>query len=222
MVALFVLVTIIALLAIEMVVGKLEGRRFNVAAPARAGLILSEAPPEGTFFHRGHAWARVGDDGLVTAGVDSFARAMTGEPDEVSLPEIGANLSQGAQGWLLRRGDHEIPMLSPVDGEVVAVNEETVRFPAAVAADPYNNGWLVKVRPSKLRANLANLLEGNLARRWMQESYERLNQFFSPELGVVMQDGGSLADGIIDSIEPERLPEALREFFLVEPDTVNQ
>lgn len=221
MVALFVLVTIMALLATEMIVGKLEGRRFNVAPSARPPILAGEALPVGTLFHRGHAWARLDEPGVVTVGVDGFARAMAGEPDEVRLPEVGAELNQGAPGWVLKRGQRDIPMLSPVDGEVIAVNERAKDAPLTISADPYNEGWLLKVRPSRLRANVANLLDGDLAARWMDDSYRRLSRVFSPQLGVVMQDGGSVAQGIVDSIDAEKLPEVMREFFLIEHDVAD-
>jgi len=223
MVALFVLATLVVLLVVELIVGKLEGRRLVVATEAPAGREPGAlVAPEGIFFHRGHSWARVEKEGVVTVGVDEFTRHMAGQPDSISLPDIGSKLTQGAKGWALRRGDREIPMLAPVDGEVIELNDQTLCSPETVAADPYRAGWLLKVKATNLRSNLANLLDGSLAARWMEDTSERLNRFFSPELGVVMQDGGMLAEGVIESVELERVPEILREFFLIEAEEENQ
>jgi len=216
MVALFVVMTIVTLLLIEMVVGKIEGRHFVVAPQAPPVNQQLAAIPAGTYFHRGHAWARLEGDDVVAVGVDDFARMMAGQPDEIVLPEVGSRLIQGASAWTLKRGQSVIPMLSPVDGQVVERNASAVQTPALVAKDPYDGGWLLKVKPSNLRANLANLLDGSLASSWTQAAYERLSAFFSPELGLVVQDGGTMADGVIEQIPPERLPAALREFFLVD------
>jgi len=216
MVAAFVLLTIVTLLLVEFVVGKLEGRRL-VVEPIGA---RSEAPetdvPRGVFFHQGHSWARVEDDGVVTVGVDGFVRAMTGCPDDIDLPAAGARLVQGERGWTLRRGERTIPVLAPIDGDVLERNEALVRHPELLEADPYGRGWLMKVRPTNLSGDRRNLLDGWVASRWMEESYRRLSHFFSPDLGEVMQDGGGMVTGLIDAIDADRLDDALREFFLAD------
>ena len=95
-------------------------------------------------------------------------------------------------------------MLSPVDGTVVAVNERVMATPEVVHHDPYGDGWLYKVRASRPRVNLNQLLSGTLAKRWMEEATDAIQGMISPELGRVLQDGGMPVHGIARSLDTEK------------------
>lgn len=189
----------------------------EVAVVARRGLVprLAEwfVVPEGVSFHPGHAWARVEPDGHVAVGMSDFARKLVGQPSEIRLPAAGARVGQGEPGWTLLAGDRAIDMLSPVDGTVVEVNEDAFE-PGAPLLDPYGDGWLLKVKPARLDANLKNLLAGETARRWTEQAADKLRARLSPDAGLVYQDGGVPVDGIARSLEPERWDELAKEFFL--------
>lgn len=176
------------------------------------------AVPERVFFHPGHAWARVDGDGLVTAGMDDFAQKLIGPLGGIRLPAVGARLAQGEPGWSLQADGRSVDMLSPVDGIVVDVNRGATR-PGAPAPDPYQEGWLVKVRPTRLSANVKSLLGGEAARRWTAAAADALRGRLSPELGLAYQDGGVPVHGIARSLEPTHWDQLAREFFLTEaPD----
>ena len=106
--------------------------------------------PDGVMLHPGHAWARVEGPDLVAIGVDDFAQQLVGPIDRVSLPTVGARVHQGAPALGLRADSKLIPVLSPVSGRVVAVNAGALHAPHAVNADPYGDGWLLKVRTRQL------------------------------------------------------------------------
>jgi len=46
-----------------------------------------------------------------------------------------------------------------VSGKVVAVNEELLNSPDKINTDPYGEGWIAKIEPSNLEADLANLMD---------------------------------------------------------------
>jgi glycine cleavage system H protein len=142
-------------------------------------------------FHQGHGWAKAGNDSVVSVGLDDFAQKLVGKVDMIDLPPVGSRLAQGEKGWVLRAGAQAIPMLSPLDGEVVAVNEEASRSPEIVQEDPYGKGWLLKVRPERLAANRTNLLTGSLAQRWTEEALHGLRHTMGGNLGPLYQDGGT-------------------------------
>ena len=101
---------------------------------------------------------------LVKVGLDDFAQKLIGKVDAIDLPAVGSRLTQGDKGWSLMVDSAEIPMLSPVDGEVVAVNQEVLRSPEILSRDPYGAGWLLKVKSDRLAADTRNLLSGKMAR----------------------------------------------------------
>ena len=82
---------------------------------------------------------------------------------------------------------------------------------------PYGDGWLLKVKSTKLPSNLKSLLSGSLARRWMDTVCESLGAEMAPmELGKVYLDGGHLVDGLARSLSPEAWDQVARRFFLTE------
>jgi glycine cleavage system H lipoate-binding protein len=170
--------------------------------------------PELVYLHPGHAWARVDDGELVTVGMDDFAQKLVGRMPKIRLPEVGSRVGQGEQAWSIVSDSRLIDMLSPVDGTVVAVNNHAVATPEKLNLDPYGDGWLLKVRAPRLKANVKQLLLGTMAQRWMEEVCENLRARISPDLGRVYQDGGLPIYGIARGLDRERWDEVCRDFFL--------
>jgi glycine cleavage system H lipoate-binding protein len=179
--------------------------------------------PDGYLFHQGHAWLKAEGDHLVSVGMDDFAQKLLGKVDTICLPAVGAKLAQGEKGWAVAVQEKTIDILSPVDGEVVAVNPEAVRIPYPQGRDPFEGGWLLKVRPAKLTPNKRNLLSGEMARQWMSGVLERLRGEIGktmaqecPTLGTVYQDGGTPVWGIARALAGDRWEEMARGYFLTD------
>lgn len=172
------------------------------------------AAPDGLFYHPGHAWLRVENPDTVTVGFDDFAGKLVGAPSGISLPAVGATLVQGEPAWALTVDGKSIDMLSPVDGTVVAVNDAARRSPALAHHRPYAEGWLMKVSTANLASNLKQLLEGRLARRWIEDLANVLRGDLTPALGQVFEDGGAVVDGLARSLQPDGWDNLARRFFL--------
>ncbi len=194
--------------------------RFVTARPAPAAARQPARPvlgqvadwfrlPLDLYYHPGHAWARPEGD-VVTIGIDDFGRKLVG-PAALRLPPLGARLAQGEPALALEADSKAIDVLAPVDGTVIAVNER-----ALGAADPYGDGWLLKVRAPRLPANLRTLLSGSLARRWMEDVCDTLCGQLQPDLGRVYQDGGLPVDGIARALEPDNWDGVAKRFFLTD------
>jgi glycine cleavage system H lipoate-binding protein len=171
--------------------------------------------PADVWLHPGHTWARAAADGTVAVGLDDFASKLVGPVEKVALPRPGAPVGQGIPAVALAAGGKSVPMLSPVDGVVAEVNEELLNDPALLA-NPYVQGWLFKVRPARLRANERQLLGAERARAYLDEAAAALAAKVSPDLGHVLQDGGTPVAGIAQELEPERWDELARSFFLTQ------
>jgi glycine cleavage system H protein len=174
--------------------------------------------PAGFHFHRGHTWAQPDEGGLLRVGMDDFARLFLGRPQALALPGVGEQLQQGERGWSVNVDGHDVPLLSPVQGEVEEVNAAVVANPRLMQADPYGRGWLLKVRASQPAAGLKNLLPATLARSWMDETSRRLGTMMSPELGLVLQDGGELVSGIARELAGDEWPDLAAEMLLTASD----
>jgi hypothetical protein len=103
-------------------------------------------------------------------------------------------------------------MLSPVDGTVVAVNRP-VKTDAAALADPYGAGWLFKVDAPRLAANLRQLHAAAPANRMLEDAGEALVLRMDPELGRLLQDGGTPVHGIARALAGDGWETLAREFF---------
>ncbi len=170
--------------------------------------------PERLYYHQGHSWAMPEEGGLVRVGIDDFAQKLVGKVDGVELPPLGSRVAQGEKGWSLRAGAKTIDMLSPVDGNVVAVNEQLLKSPGDIGNDPYGQSWLLKVQAPRVSANLKNLLSGGLAVKWLEGVRENLFARMNYNLGAVSQDGGVPVDGIARNLDRERWDEIVKEYLL--------
>lgn len=188
------------------------------AAPARpSGATAPRAPgwfqvPAGLQLHPGHTWARLERDGNVTVGIDEFALKLVG-PASVALPAVGGRVAQGEPALGLHAEGKDVPMLSPLDGTVLEVNP-ALAADASALDDPYGAGWLFRVKPTRLAANLRQLHGTAAARRMLDEASEALLRRLEPELGRVLQDGGAPVHGIARAIGGEHWVELAREHFL--------
>lgn len=193
----------------------LNPRRRQVEQMAAAALPWFQLR-EGAFFHQGHGWVLPAGGSEVLVGIDDFAQKLLGKAAGFTLPVVGTRLAQGERGWQVQVDGHAIPMLSPVDGEVVAVNTDVVGSPMLVNSEPYDRGWLLKVKVPDPAAPARNLLSGKLAQVWMDGVTERLRETRTGELGIMLPDGGFPVDGFARALDPEGWDRVARELLLSE------
>jgi glycine cleavage system H lipoate-binding protein len=175
--------------------------------------------PGDLFYHPGHVWARLEGGGVVTVGMSDFAQRLVGQIDGLKLPRPGMEIVQGSPAFAVTSAGRSVDMLAPVDGTVIAVNEEALESPATVKRFPYSDGWLLKVKSPRLAANLKQLLSGDLARGWMDMVWDRLgSDAAGAELGVVYLDGGVPVDGLARSLSPEDWDKVARRYLLTEEE----
>jgi glycine cleavage system H lipoate-binding protein len=179
-------------------------------------------PAAGVYFHPGHAWARTTDGAdEVVVGWDDFARRLIGPADGFRLPSRGTQLRAGKPAWSVESGGSVLPMVAPVDGEVVDVNESVLGEPSLAARDPYGDGWLLRVRVPSSEPVRRNLLSGPLARSWAELAEKSLQGIaaHAPEatLGAVLADGGEPRDGLARTLAPANWEQVVEQFLLVAP-----
>lgn len=172
--------------------------------------------PEGLYYHQGHTWARAEGDGLAAVGVDDFAAKLVGDIAQVQLPEVGTTLRQGERAWTLVVDGKAVDMLSPIDGEVVSVNQQVAETAEKINEDPYQEGWLLKVESPKVNSNFKNLLSGLLARQWTEQAVETLLTRSNVEMGAVAGDGGLPINGMAREIDAQNWDQLARELFLTD------
>ncbi|ENK1253668.1 TPA: glycine cleavage system protein GcvH [Vibrio vulnificus] len=104
-------------------------------------------------FTESHEWVRDNGDGTVTIGISEHAQEMLGDVVFVELPELDAEIEAGESFSLVESVKAASDIYAPVTGEVVEVNEELSDSPELINEEPYEGGWIVKVKlsdPSEL------------------------------------------------------------------------
>ncbi|EHR50057.1 glycine cleavage system H protein [Saccharomonospora marina XMU15] len=109
--------------------------------------------PENLRYTREHEW--VSGDEVVTIGVTAFAADSLGDVVYVQLPDVGDKVTAGEVCGEIESTKSVSDLYSPVTGEVVEVNQSVVDKPETVNADPYDAGWLLRVRASSVPELLA-------------------------------------------------------------------
>ncbi|MHA1976346.1 MAG: glycine cleavage system protein GcvH [Candidatus Hodarchaeales archaeon] len=108
-------------------------------------------------YYKEHQWVRVEDDGTCLIGISDFAQQSLKDIVMVELPEVGDTVTQGEVFTSIESVKAVSDVFSPVSGEITEVNEELEDTPENVNENPFGS-WLVRVKPSQLDSDLANLM----------------------------------------------------------------
>ena len=94
-----------------------------------------------------HEWARKEGD-LIVCGISDYAQEELSDVVYVELPEVGELLERGDDFGVVESVKAASDLYMPMGGEIVAVNEELADSPEIVNDDPYDEGWMIKFKPS--------------------------------------------------------------------------
>ena len=110
--------------------------------------MAAETYPDELRYHSEHDWARIeGDEALL--GITWFAQDSLGELVHFEPPDEGATVTKDASYGEVESVKAVSELISPLSGEVIAVNQKVVEAPETVNEDPYGDGWLVRIRLSE-------------------------------------------------------------------------
>lgn len=223
MVVLLAILTVLVCIAVDLLIRRAERMRASKAASPVAERLLpslaAQELPGGLFFYEGHTWAKLEPSGAVQVGLDGFARGILGRVDRFDLPAVGAKLRQGEPAFAALQDGKRIEFVSPVDGVVCALNPEINADPLGAKREPYGKGWAFAIRPIDFVKDLDKLRIGKDASAWLQKEIRRFTEFLTlhrmvpQEVGVTLPDGGTHAEGILETMDGEILQLVMRKFF---------
>ena len=87
----------------------------------------------------------------MTVGITQFAADQLSDMTYVELPEVGDHVFAGKEFGTIETVKAVNSLYSPVDGEVVEIHASLEEAPGPITADPFGDGWIVKVRVEKAR-----------------------------------------------------------------------
>jgi glycine cleavage system H protein len=118
--------------------------------------------PDDLRYDATHNWARL-EGGEVVQGMTAFGAKLAGEIIYVEPATVGRKVKQGQPLLSVESGKWVGRINATVGGEVLAFNQDLEWHPDAVNKDPYGKGWMVRIRPDGLDADLARLRQADSA-----------------------------------------------------------
>ncbi len=216
MTAILVLLTIIVAVAVDVALVRLRRR---VAAPQLQGLEAMQEPmvPAVLFLAPSHTWAHVSSDGVVRVGIDDFLAQAVGTVDGIRMPAPGTKVRAGEPLFWLQLGSRELPVPSPLIGEVMGANQAVKEKPYLLTRDPYGVGWSVSLWAHDLLEGLEKLRLGAAALGFLRQEMRAFMEFsplsHSPQGAPLLADGGLPVRGVLRQL-PEPLVEAFHRLFV--------
>jgi glycine cleavage system H protein len=107
--------------------------------------------PEQLLYSETHEWVRVEDEAgqkIATIGITAFAVELLTDLVYLELPEVGNEVEAGSEFGEVESVKAVSPLYSPVAGEIIAVNSGLPDQLEVLNDDPYEAGWIAKVRIS--------------------------------------------------------------------------
>ena len=123
-----------------------------------------EGLTEAKRYESGHAWFSVQPDGTVLVGASREFYEEAGEIVYCDLPFEYEKLEKGQSCARMVNTQKHMPvkLMSPLSGTVVKVNEKMLVQPWLGQKDPYGEGWLLAIVPSRLEEELEAITKGNI------------------------------------------------------------
>ncbi len=108
-------------------------------------MAATETYPDDLKYHKEHDWARI-EDGEAILGITWFAQDALGELVHYEPPNEGDTITRDSAYGEVESVKAVSDVVAPLSGEVIEVNQKVIDEPETVNADPYGEGWLVRIR----------------------------------------------------------------------------
>ena len=223
MTVLFVVATITVFLAIDWFVRRAREKK-GVRTPSFVQRTLEHSIsvriPEGIFFARSHTWMNLFPSGKVYLGIDDFVSRLLEHPEVILLRMAGDHVAKGDPILLLKEDGRELTIHAPVDGEILAINEELPSKPELMKNLLFTDGWAYSIKP-KRPSELKEMIFGEETAMWIAEEFRRLRDVFAGMsqhgelVPALLQDGGPPIAGAMKQMPVSVWNRFEREFLVV-------
>ena len=129
--------------------------------------MAAESYPDDLRYHPEHDWARIDGD-EATFGITWFAQDALGELVHYEAPEAGSSVAKDRTYSEVESVKAVSDVIAPLSGEILEVNAAVGEAPETVNADPYGEGWLVRVRLTE-PGEAGSLMDAEAYRRHLAE-----------------------------------------------------
>lgn len=107
---------------------------------------MSDIPQE-LKYTASHEWVRTEDDGTLTIGITEHAQGLLGDMVFVELPDVGDDFEAQQDCAVVESVKAASDIYCPIEGQIVAVNEELEDAPEQINVNAYHEGWIFRIKP---------------------------------------------------------------------------
>lgn len=211
MVVIFVFLTFVAVAILVPIIQKsLKTKKIEQMMSEHA-FGLKFAFPLEYQFSPGHVWLNKESQNSYKVGMDELLERFIGSPDKVFMMNTGDKVKKGEQIAVVKKGNKEIYIKSPITGEIEEINKELSDSPGMIVEDPYKKGWIYKIKSFEKIMDVNNIKTKLKAKYWLTEEMNRLKDFAMGNLpqpvavGETLLDGGELNSGLIDHLDQKSI-----------------
>ena len=101
--------------------------------------------PKDLYYQKSHEWTRVTGK-TATIGISDFAQEELNDIVYVELPEVGDTFGQGDAFGVIESVKTASDVFIPLSCEIIEFNQDLEYTPQLVNEEPYEDGWLIKIR----------------------------------------------------------------------------
>ena len=98
-------------------------------------------------FTKEHEWIEKSDQ-IIIVGITEFAQDQLGDIVSIELPQVSSSFKQNDVMVIIDSVKASSDIYCPVDGEIIEINEKLLEHPELINQSPYEEGWIVKMKPS--------------------------------------------------------------------------
>ena len=102
--------------------------------------------PEALLYTKDHEWIQLHEDSTATVGITDYAQESLGDITFVEFPAEGESFNAGDTFGVVESVKAASDLYMPLDAEVLEVNDQVDAEPELLNSDPYQKGWLLKIR----------------------------------------------------------------------------
>jgi len=177
--------------------------------------------PQGLFFSRFHTWTHLERSGVAKVGLDDLLVHITGEVKISRILDSGEQIKKGDFLGEIVQNDKRLKIYSPISGEIMEANSMLFNNPELLNEDPYQKGWMYKIKPTSWVADTQSYFLAEDASFWARQELERFKDFLATSIGkyspdpssVILQDGGELRDQPLSELPDEVWQDFQQEFM---------
>jgi len=98
-------------------------------------------------FTKEHEWVEESDQ-IIIVGITEFAQDQLGDIVSIELPKIASSFKQNDVMVIIDSVKASSDIYCPIDGEIIEINEKLLEHPELINQSPYEEGWIVKIKPN--------------------------------------------------------------------------